>query len=81
MVFTSIFLDHISLPPDFASRFVKSLALVLVCASTLPKNFKGSGPGEGVKMKYMLMLQMMLMGPMSKPDEPKMRMNLWAWGA
>ena len=20
-------------------------------------------------------------GPMSKPDEPKMRMNLWAWGA
>ena len=32
-------------------------------------------------MKYMLMLQMMLMGPMSKPDEPKMRMNLWAWGA
>ena len=32
-------------------------------------------------MKYMLMLQMMLMGPMSKPDEPKMRMSLWAWGA
>ena len=32
-------------------------------------------------MKYMLMLQMMLMGPMSKPDEPMMRMSLWAWGA
>ena len=28
MVFTGIFLDHSSLPPDFASRFVKSLALV-----------------------------------------------------
>ena len=28
IVFTSIFLDHSSLPPDFARRFVKSLALV-----------------------------------------------------
>ena len=28
MVFTGIFLYHSSLPPDFASRFVKSLALV-----------------------------------------------------
>ena len=28
MVFTGILLDHSSLPPDFASRFVKSLALV-----------------------------------------------------
>ena len=28
----------------------------------------------------MLMLQMML-GPMSKPDEPMMRMSLWAWRA
>ena len=27
-VFTGIWLDHNSLPPDFASRFVKSLALV-----------------------------------------------------
>ena len=37
--------------------------------------------GLGVKMTYMLMLQMMLMGPMSKPDEPMMRMSLWAWRA
>ena len=29
----------------------------------------------------MLMLQMMLMGPMSKPDEPMMRMSLGAWRA
>ena len=28
----------------------------------------------------MLMLQMMLR-PMNEPGEPKMRMNLWAWGA
>ena len=28
IVFTGILLDHSSLPPDFASRFVKSLALV-----------------------------------------------------
>ena len=28
MVFTGIILDHNSLPPDFASRFVKSLALL-----------------------------------------------------
>ena len=28
MVFTGIFLDHSSLPPDFANRFVKSIALV-----------------------------------------------------
>ena len=32
-------------------------------------------------MKYMLMLQTMLMGPMSKPDEPMMRMSLGAWRA
>ena len=28
-IFTSILLDHGSLPPDFANRFVKSLAHVL----------------------------------------------------
>ena len=32
-------------------------------------------------MKYMLMLQMMLMGAMSKPDQPMMRMSLGAWRA
>ena len=49
-VFTGIFFDHSSLPPDFASRFVKSLALVftryLQAFSSITARFRQIWPAD-----------------------------------